>query len=289
MIDAHHHLWRYDPVELSWMTPEMGVIRRDFTVADLESLARAAGVAGTVAVQARRTEDETRRLLDAAAAHPLILGVVGWADAAGEHLDEVVEGFARDPGFVGLREVLHDMPSVEHATSAEHRRLVAAAERVDVAYDLLVRPEHLAAATSLVDGFPGVRFVVDHIGKPPRDETAGGPMDERRALWRRGMRSLAERPNVACKLSGLLTEGDWRRWHADEVLPFLDAVLDAFGPGRCMVGSDWPVCTLAAPYVDAMGLVADFAGRLADGEREAVLEGTARSWYRLGTAGGVEA
>jgi len=289
MIDAHHHLWRYDPVELSWMTDEMGVIRRDFTATDLEPLARDAGVVGTVAVQARRTEDETRRLLEAAAAHPLILGVVGWADAAGERLDEVVEGFARDPAFVGLREVLHDMPSVDHATSAEHRRLVAAAARVDVAYDLLVRPEHLAAAASLVDGFPGVRFVVDHIGKPPRDETAGGPLDERRTLWRRGMRALAERPNVACKLSGLLTEGDWRAWRAEQVVPFLDDVLEAFGPGRCMVGSDWPVCTLAAPYGAAMGLVAGFAGRLSDDERNAVLEGTARSWYRLGTAGGVDA
>lgn len=289
MIDAHHHLWRYDPVELSWMTPEMGVIQRDFTVADLDPLARAAGVVGTVAVQARRTEDETRRLLEVAAAHRLVLGVVGWADAAGERLDEVVEGFARDPGFVGLREVLHDMPSVHYATSAEHRRLVAAAARVDVAYDLLVRPEHLAAATSLVDGFPDVRFVVDHIGKPPRDATAGGPLAKRRVLWRRGMRALAERPNVACKLSGLLTEGNWRRWRADEVVPFLDVVLEAFGPRRCMVGSDWPVCTLAAPYGEAMGLVTDFACRLSDGECEAVLESTARSWYRLGTAGGVDA
>jgi L-fuconolactonase len=158
-----------------------------------------------------------------------------------------------------------------------------------VAYDLLVRPEHLGAATRLVDDFPGVRFVVDHIAKPPRDASAGGPLDERRALWRRGLRALAERPHVACKLSGLLTEGDWRSWRADEVLPFLDEVLAAFGPGRCMVGSDWPVCTLAATYGEAMGLVARFAGGLSDVERDAVLEGTARTWYRLRPAGGADA
>lgn len=289
MIDAHHHLWRYDPVELSWMTEEMGALRRDFTIADLQPLAREAGVVGTVAVQARRTEDETRSLLEVANAHSLVLGVVGWADAGGERLHEVVEEFARDRRFVGLREVLHDMPGVEYAASAQHRRLVAAAARVDVAYDLLVRPEHLAAVTRLVDGFAGVRFVVDHIGKPPRDASAGGPLVERRVSWQRGMRALAERPNVACKMSGLLTEGDWRHWRAAEIVPFLEEVLDAFGSSRCMVGSDWPVCTLAAPYREAMGLVAEFAAQLSETERHDVLEGTARSWYRLRTAGGANA
>lgn len=289
MIDAHHHLWRYDPVELDWMTDDMAVLRRDYTIADLAPLARAAGVVGTVAVQARRTEDETRFLLGVADAHPLVLGVVGWADAHGPRLEAVVEAFAGHPRLVGLREVLHDMPDVDHATSAPHRRLVAAAARVDLAYDLLVRPEHLAAATRLVDDFEGVRFIVDHIGKPPRDATAGEPVAERRALWARGMRALAERPNVACKLSGLLTEGDWRRWRADEVVPFLDAVLEAFGPARCLVGSDWPVCALAAPYGEAMSLVADYAAALSDDERAAVLEGNARTWYRLDQAGGTSA
>ena len=282
MIDAHHHLWRYDPVELDWMTPDMAVLARDFTASDLEALARGAGVVGTVAVQARRTVQETTRLLAIADAHPLILGVVGWADARDPDLEATVERFARHPRFVGLREVLHDMPGVDHATSSEHRRLVAAAASVDAAYDLLVRPEHLPAATALVDAFPDVRFVVDHIGKPPRDARAGEPVAERRDRWAAGMRALAERPNVACKLSGLLTEGDWRRWRATEVTPFLDVVVEAFGPSRCMVGSDWPVCTLAAPYAENLGLVARYAMALSPDERRAVLEGTARTWYRLG-------
>ena len=281
MIDAHHHLWRYDPVELDWMTPEMGVLARDFTAAELEELGRAVGVVGTVAVQARRKVDETTRLLAIADAHPSILGVVGWADARDPHLEATVERFAQHPRFVGLREVLHDMPDTDHATSPEHRRLVAAAAAVGAAYDLLVRPEHLPAATALVDAFPEVRFVVDHIGKPPRDASAGEPVAERRARWAAGMRALAERPNVACKLSGLLTEGDWRRWHPDQVAPFLDVVVAAFGPTRCMVGSDWPVCTLAASYADNLGLVARYAAALAPDERRAVLEGTARAWYRL--------
>jgi L-fuconolactonase len=281
VIDAHHHLWRYDPVELDWMTPDMGVLARDFAVEELEGLAREVGVVGTVAVQARRTVRETERLLAIAAAHPLILGVVGWADAEDPGLEATVERFARHPRFVGLREVLHDMPGADYATGAAHRRLVAAAEAVDAAYDLLVRPEHLPAATELVDAFPAVRFVVDHIGKPPRDASAGEPVAERRQRWRAGMRALAERPNVACKLSGLLTEGDWRRWRPDEVTPFLDEVVEAFGPSRCMVGSDWPVCTLAAPYGENLGLVARYAAALSTTDRHALLEGTARTWYRL--------
>lgn len=281
MIDAHHHLWRYDPLELDWMTPAMGVLARDFAIEELEGLARDVGVVGTVAVQARRTVDETARLLAIAADHPLILGVVGWADAHDADLEATVEGFAHDARFVGLREVLHDLPDVDFASSAAHRRLVAAAARVDAAYDLLVRPEHLPASTVLVDAFPSVRFVIDHVGKPPRDASAGGPVAERRRRWASGMRALAERPNVACKLSGLLTEGDWRRWDADDVGPFLDVVLDAFGPGRCMVGSDWPVCTLAASYAENLGLVDRHTSALSPDERHAVREGTARSWYRL--------
>ena len=281
MIDAHHHLWRYDPRELDWMTPDMGVLKRDFTAVEFAALGRAVGVTGSVAVQARRTNAETTALLSIADRHPSILGVVGWADASDPDLEATVADFARHPRFVGLREVLHDMPSVDHAISAEHRALVAAAGAVDVAYDLLVRPQHLPAATALVDAFPTVRFVIDHIGKPPR-QGAGAAFHEVRRAWERGMRALAERPNVACKLSGLLTEGDWRTWSAQEVEPLLEIVVAAFGAGRCLMGTDWPVCTLAASYATNVALVTDFTKRLSSAEQRAITEGAARTWYRLG-------
>jgi L-fuconolactonase len=280
VIDAHHHLWRYDPRELDWMTPDMVVLKRDHGVEEFAALGRAVGVTGSVAVQARRTHAETAQLLAIADAHPSILGVVGWADATAADLGDVVAEFARHPRFVGVREVLHDMPSVDYASSAEHRRLVAAARAVDAAVDLLIRPPHLPAATALVDAFPDVRFVVDHIGKPPRGDAAADVAV--RSAWARGMRALAERPNVACKLSGLLTEGDWRSWRSDEVTPHLETVLSAFGAERCMLGTDWPVCTLAAPYGDNVALVTEFAARLSPDERRAVVEGAARTWYRLG-------
>jgi L-fuconolactonase len=281
MIDAHQHFWRYHPIELDWMTDAMEVLRRDFTAVDLAELARTVGVTGTVAVQARRSIAETEGLLAIADAHALVLGVIGWADAEADDLEATVERFALHPRFVGLREVVHDMPSVDYLTSAVHRRLVASALEVDVAYDLLIRPEHLPAALGLVDAFPSVRFVVDHIGKPPRNASVSGPLEEVRRRWVTGMRTLAERPNVACKLSGLLTEGDWSSWRAEEVNPLLDVVLESFGASRCMVGSDWPVCTLAASYADNLGLVERYTARLSPAERDAVLAGTAQTWYRL--------
>jgi L-fuconolactonase len=282
VIDAHHHLWRYDPRELDWMTPAMGVLKRDFGAEEFAALGRAVGVTGSVAVQARRKVEETRDLLAIADRHPSILGVVGWADAAAPDLEATVEEFAGHPRFVGLREVLHDMPSVDHATSAEHRRLVAAAGAVDAAVDLLIRPEHIPSATALVDAFPSVRFVVDHIAKPPRGGV-GEAFGDRRRGWAVGMRALAERPNVACKLSGLLTEGDWAAWTFQEIEPLLEVVVAAFGPARCLMGTDWPVCTLAAPYAANVALVTDFTAQLTPDEQRAVTEGAARTWYRLGS------
>lgn len=278
-IDAHQHFWVYDDRAYGWMTSAMDRLRRDHLPADLEPLLNAAGVDATVAVQARRLEVETTWLLGLADAHPRIRGVVGWIDVGSPVLEVTLERFAAHPRLVGMREVLHDMPDPDFAMSPDHRRAVGAIGRHDLAYDLLVRPAHLPSATKLVDLYPEGRFVVDHIAKP--DLRRGGSDPDRNAAWCAGLRRLAERPNVACKLSGLLTEGDWLDWRADDVTPYLDTVVAAFGPERCMIGSDWPVCTLAAPYDATIGLLTDYAARLSPHERSAVLGGTARTWYRL--------
>jgi L-fuconolactonase len=280
-IDAHHHLWRYRADEYSWMGPGMEALKRDHLVADLAPLARAAGVTGTVAVQARRLEVETPWLLAIADAEPLVRGVVGWVDPEAPDVAERVAHHARHPALVGFREVLHDLPDVDYATSPGHLRLVEAVGRADLAYDLLLRPAHLPAAIRLVDRFPAVRFVVDHVAKPVLrgpDAAADGPA---RAAWRAGLRALAERPNVACKLSGVLTEADWASWTVAQAVPVLEDALEAFGPERCMIGSDWPVCTLAAPYGTTLQLAFDVVDRLTDTERAQVRGGTATTWYRL--------
>ncbi len=284
-IDAHQHFWVYDDEAYGWMTDAMDALRRDHLPADLAPLLDAAGVDATVAVQARRLEVETDWLLQLADAHPRIVGVVGWIDAASPLLEATLERWAAHARLVGLREVIHDMPDPDFATSPEHARAVAAAGRHGLAYDLLLRPAHLPAAIRLVDALPDQRFVVDHIAKPDLrrvpDLRRGPDRRAGNAAWEAGIRRLAERPHVACKLSGLLTEADWHDWRAEDATPYLDTVLDAFGPDRCMIGSDWPVCTLAAPYRATMGLLTDYAARLAPHERRALLGATAWTWYRL--------
>ncbi len=269
-LDAHQHFWAYNDREYGWMGPGMDALRRDHLPDDLAPELARAGVHGTVAVQARRTLAETRWLLGISERTPFVRGVVGWVDMGSKDLPATLERLAAHPRFVGVRELIHDMPDPAYATSAEHVRGVALLAPLGLAYDLLLRPPHLPAATSLVDRFPEQRFVLDHIAKPdmrPGAAPEAGP----NAAWARGLRSLAERPNVTCKLSGLVTEGDWHAWRAEHIAPFLDLVLEAFGPERTMIGSDWPVCTLAADYGRTMRVVTDYAARLSQDERAAVL------------------
>ncbi len=282
VIDAHQHFWTYDPADQDWMTSEMDALRRDFLPPDLAPLLRDADVEGTVAVQARRAEVETTWLCGLADAHPFILGVVGWVDMAAPGLEARLEAFAAHPRLVGMREVLHDLPDPDHAATPGHVAAVAAIGRVGLVYDLLVRTEGLAAATRLVDACPGQRFVVDHIAKPPRaNDGSATAASLRDSAWGRGLRALAERPHVACKLSGLVTEVPWSTWRRHDATPYLDLVVEAFGPDRCLIGSDWPVCTLAAPYGEALGLVAGYVRRFSEDEGRAMTAGTARAWYGL--------
>ncbi len=291
VLDAHQHFWAYNDREYGWMGAGMDGLKRDFLPADLEPQLRECGVSGTVAVQARRTLAETHWLLELADGHPFIRGVVGWADFAAADLGRVLDSLARHPRLVGLRELIHDMPDRDYALSPGHTSAMRALQPLGLSYDLLLRPEHLAVATQLADRFPEQRFVVDHIAKPrfgwqlPAGHQASGAADaEARTLWARGMRELAERPRVYCKLSGLLTELDRPDWRADHVTPYLDTVLEAFGPSRVMIGSDWPVCTCAASYRATMGLLLDYASRLSDDEQDAVLAGSCMEFYGLGAS-----
>lgn len=273
-IDAHQHFWRYNPAEHVWMTEEMAAIRRDFLPQDLKPLLHRLGFDGCIAVQARQNLEETRWLLELAKEHEFVRGVVGWVDLRSPHLEAQLREFAGQEKLVGVRHVVQDEPDDEFMLREDFQRGIARLAEFDLAYDVLIYPRQLKAAAGLVRAFPDQRFVLDHIAKPP---IAEGKM----APWETGLRELAEAPNLCCKLSGMVTEARWREWQADDFRPYLDAVFEAFGPERLMIGSDWPVCTLSAGYEPAMKVVLDYIGQYAPAEREGILGGNCARLYRL--------
>jgi L-fuconolactonase len=269
IVDAHHHLWDPALAEYTWMTDEVAPIRRRFGPEDLEPLLHEHGVAGTVVVQARASLDETRYLLEIADATPFLLGVVGWVDLVDPGVADVLAGLAGK--LVGIRHQVHDEPDPRWLLQGGVQRGLAAVGEAGLAYDLLVRARELPAALETARAHPRLRFVVDHLAKP---QLRTGSTD----AWASGLAELAELPNVTCKLSGLVTEADWSSWRSDELVPYLRRALDWFGPERCMFGSDWPVCLLAADYGTVLSLVAE---ALREGERAAVLGDTAMRVYRM--------
>ncbi|MBI5289221.1 MAG: amidohydrolase family protein [Chloroflexi bacterium] len=277
-IDAHQHFWRYSPETHAWIDGGMAALKRDFLPPDLEPLLRASGFDGCVAVQAQQDPAETAWLLSLAEAHPFVRGVVGWVDLRSAEVERELERAAAHPRLRGVRHIVQSEPD-GFMSGVAFRRGIAALERHELAYDVLIYERQLAEAVELVRAFPRQRFVVDHIAKPDiRAHWSGAATMD---AWRDGMRALAAHDNVWCKLSGMVTEGDWSSWSPADFEPYLDVVLDAFGPDRCMIGSDWPVCTLADTYGEVTGIVTSYAERLSDSDREQILGRTATAFYAV--------
>lgn len=271
-IDSHQHYWRYDPDQYGWMTDAMAALRRDYLPADLTPLLDGLGFDGSITVQARQVIEETEWLLRLAETELRILGVVGWLDLCSPGLPDQLERYSTHPKLVGARHLVHDEPDDRFMLRPEFRRGIAMLADAELAYDLLLRPRHLKLALELVDEFEDQLFVLDHIAKPEiRDHVVSG--------WSEDVARLAERPNVFCKLSGLVTEADWTNWQPSDFRPYLDVVLGAFGAERLMIGSDWPVCTLAADYGAAMRLVIDYVGALSADEQAGILGDNCARFY----------
>lgn len=276
-LDAHQHFWDYrqHAVDYVWMGPDDGALKRDFLPADLAPLLQAQGLDGSIAVQARELPRETDFLLGLAEQHAFIKGIVGWLDLCDPAIGPALEAAAQHPKLKGLRLLIHDRPDTDFADSPAHVRGLRLLERHGLAYDLLLRPQHLAAAIRLVDKLPHQRFVVDHIAKPaiqPQPPQA----------WLQGLQELARRPNVWCKLSGLSTLG--APLTAAHFQPTVDAVLEAFGPARLMAGSDWPVSTLGSSHAATWALLREVCAGLSADEQAQVFGATCAAFYRV--AGG---
>jgi L-fuconolactonase len=273
-VDAHQHFWVYNPREYDWIDDSMASLRRDFLPAGLKPELERGGFQGCVAVQARQTIEETRWLLELAASSLFILGVVGWVDLQSPQVRSQLQAFAGNPKLVGVRHVVQGEPDDRFLLRPEFLRGISVLEEFDLAYDILIYTKHLPVAVEFVRQFPRQRFVLDHLAKPPIKSGALQP-------WMDGIRALAAFPNVFCKLSGLVTEADWHRWKPADMAPYLDVAFECFAPQRLMIGSDWPVCTVAASYGRAMAVVKDYLGRHPVQAQEAVMGGNAQRFWKL--------
>ncbi len=271
-IDAHQHFWHYNPDRDRWITGEMAALKKDFLPQQLAPELLAHDIQGSIAVQADQSETETLFLLDLANQHDVIQGVVGWVDLCAGNVAERLNLFSRYPKLCGFRHIAQAEPDDRFLLREDFLRGIKCLGDLDFTYDILVYERQLPAAIELVSKFPGQLFVIDHIAKP-------SIKSKRYLPWARYIRLIAENPNVYCKVSGLVTEADWRQWRADDFKPFLDSVFEAFGVERLMFGSDWPVCLLAAGYGQVVQLVADYTRNLPIPDQEKIFGLTAAHFY----------
>ncbi|MEG8039384.1 amidohydrolase family protein [Sphingomonas sp. LR60] len=272
-IDAHHHLWRYDPAAFGWIDPG-SAIARDFDTDALTGALASRKIAGAIAVQARQVPEETRMLLDAAARCAAIVGVVGWVDL---RADDIAERLVADgaPLLVGYRHVVQDEPDADFLLGDAFVRGVRAVASHGLTYDLLVDHRQLATVPAFLDRVGEGRFVLDHAAKPAIASGGWQPWAERLA-------DVANCAGVMCKVSGLVTEADHARWSADDLERYLDHVFAVFGPERVMWGSDWPVCLLAAEYSAVHDVIASYVARHCPEAAEGIFGGHALDFYGVG-------
>lgn len=277
-VDAHHHVWDLSVRDQDWITgPELQPLRRNFTVDDLRPQAADAGIARTVLVQTVTVPEETPELLDLARRTELVAGVVGWTDLTRPDIADELARLRELPGgrfLKGIRHQVQGEPDPGWLLRPDVRRGLAAVTAAGLVHDLVVLPHQVPQCVLAATEHPGLTFVLDHLGKPPIGSGALEP-------WAAHLRELAALPNTVGKLSGLVTVADPGSWTTDDLRPYADTALAAFGPGRLMFGSDWPVCTLAASYAQVVAVAEALTDGLAAGERADVWGGTAQRVYRL--------
>jgi L-fuconolactonase len=283
VVDAHHHFLDPARAEYPWLTPDLARIDRRFGAEDLTPELADAGVDRSILVQTRSSLDETREFLATAATTPFIAGVIGWVDLTDTAVVGSIDAMRSGPGgdrLVGIRHQVHDEPDPAWLLRPEVRRGLVAVEAASLTYDLLVRTRELPAALAVVQAQPALRFVIDHLAKPP---IRSGDLDS----WAGRLRPFGTLENAWCKLSGLVTETDWqtaRGWRVADLAPAVEIALEIFGPSRLIFGSDWPVCLLAASYADVVSVARELTAGLSVDERDAVFGGAADRAYPLSVA-----
>ncbi|MBT8315025.1 MAG: amidohydrolase family protein [Maribacter sp.] len=273
-IDAHQHFWKYKPSKHTWIDDSMSVIRRDFLPSDLKKVYDENGIDGCVAIQADQTLEETNFLLGLSATYDFIKGVVGWVDLRAKNADEVLNEYSAHGKIKGFRHLVQGESDHNFLLRDDFLRGISFLETYDFVYDILIFPHQLGATLEFVKRFPNQKFVIDHIAKPYIKD---GYFDG----WSVLMREIAKQDNVYCKLSGMVTEADFNDWTPEQIYPYMNLVLEAFGPNRIMFGSDWPVCLVASEYGEVKQLVTNFISSLSLSEQSKIMGMNAIEFYNL--------
>jgi L-fuconolactonase len=273
IIDTHQHFWKYNSTDFGWVTDNMRILRKDYLPDELEVILKNNQVNGCIAVQADQSETETNYLLELAASNSFISGVVGWIDLRNPYLDGRLQHYKQ---FTKLKGFRHILQSEEPAFMLQDDFLqgINLLQKYNFTYDILIYPKHLAAALELVKHFPLQSFVIDHMAKP---DVNNKEIDE----WEKGIRAISNYANVSCKLSGLVTEANWQTWTNQDLVPYINTIVQAFGIDRIMFGSDWPVCLLASVYDRWLSVVKDFFSEYPIEDQEKIFSQNAINFYHL--------
>lgn len=273
-IDAHQHFWEYHRVRDAWITEEMAAIRRNFFPDDLKFVLDANGVSGCVAVQTDSSEEETHFLLELAAQYTFIKGVVGWVDLQAANVADRLQYFSRFPKLKGFRHIVQGEQDPRFLLRPAFLHGVESLGKFGYTYDLLIKPHQLEAAIEFVRALPSQPLVIDHLAKPYIQAGEREP-------WATQLSAIAQYPHVYCKLSGMVTEADWRGWKPMDFQFYIRHILQVFGPKRVMFGSDWPVCLVAADYEQVAELVSEAIGDLTEDDRQSIWHQCATEFYGL--------
>lgn len=273
-IDAHQHFWKYNKEEYGWIDDSMSTLRRDFLPQDLVLELRENAIDFTVAVQARQSLQESNWLIELAKQNRFIKGVVGWVDLRNDLVERDIENLCQHEKFKGVRHILQDEEDNFFMFRKDFLAGISKLKKFDLTYDILIFPRQIKYVSELVNKFPDQLFVVDHLAKPFIKKGQLQP-------WKDYMHQLAKADNVYCKLSGMVTEDSWDRWKDEDFVPYMEAILEMFGPARLMFGSDWPVCTVAARYEEVLCIVTNFISSLSDDEQARIMGLNAVDFYNL--------
>ena len=274
IIDSHQHFWQVGRFDYPWMTPEVDPLCRDYLPPMLAPILNRNGVDKTILVQASNSVEETRWLLELAAENSFIAGVVGWVDLQSNDIARQLDEFTAHPKFKGVRHLVESEAADDWLTQPSVIRGMRELWSRGLTYDLLVHTRHLQHAKKAVTQCSDLRFVIDHMAKPP---IARGEIDE----WARGLKQLAAHANISCKLSGLVTESNWTSWRPEDLKPYVETALECFGPQRMMFGSDWPVCLLAATYERVLEVFQTLLADLSASDRDSIFSRNASGFYRI--------